>query len=96
MKKVEDVEHLIDIDSSEEEDDNDLYKTKPKGGLKPKDDAYKELQEQQIKGDDEPLAINPSGEEPTSSGVSLFYKSFSKICMCGFYKFVFLYYTHIF
>lgn len=86
MKKADDIEYLIDIDSSEEEDDNSLHSAKLTGNLKSKNVAYEELQERQIKSD--PLPINPSGVEPTSSEV--------KINIIDFYKFVFLYYTHIF
>uniref|UniRef100_A0A0K8VLC3 H(+)/Cl(-) exchange transporter 7 n=1 Tax=Bactrocera latifrons TaxID=174628 RepID=A0A0K8VLC3_BACLA len=69
MKKADDVEHLIDIDSSQDEDDISLHKSKPTKVWKSKDDAHKGMQEQETEDDDdEPLAIHPRGAEPTSSG----------------------------
>ncbi|XP_011196441.2 H(+)/Cl(-) exchange transporter 7 [Zeugodacus cucurbitae] len=70
MKKADDVELLIDVGSSEEEDDDSLHRAKLK--VKTKDDPNKELREQQIEDEDDDeddaLAIKPIGVEPTSSG----------------------------
>uniref|UniRef100_W8B6A7 Chloride channel protein n=1 Tax=Ceratitis capitata TaxID=7213 RepID=W8B6A7_CERCA len=72
MKKIDDAECLIDISSSDDEDNNIVHKTKRKESSKPifAASSFVPLQnpkESEINDDDEPPALSPSDFEPSCS-----------------------------